>query len=220
MSENTPAPFRIFTPADALAESAQLLNSAVEQFGMIPNLEGVMAAAPALLETYLKGFDLFQKTSLTAIEQQIVYQTANFENNCEYCVPWHTLLSRNAGMSPTDIWALRQGSQLSDAKHEALRVFTQSLIRNRGNLCPADLSDFFAAGYTERHGMEVVLGLAIKTMSNYTNSIAQTPLDHSVKRYVWKKPNLKSGAPENELQPSRLAKGQKNEQGNPSNAPY
>ena len=57
-------------------------------FGMIPNLERVMANVPALLAAYSRAWDLFDTTSLTPIERQVVYQTANFENECEYCVPW------------------------------------------------------------------------------------------------------------------------------------
>ena len=38
--------------------------------------------------------------------------------------------------------------------------------------------------------MEVILGLAVKVMSNYTNSIAGTPLDREVERLRWKKPKI------------------------------
>ncbi len=34
------------------------------------------------------------------------------------------------------------------------------------------------------------LGLAVKTMSNYTNSIAGTPLDGAVEKLRWKKPKI------------------------------
>ena len=88
---------------------------------MIPNLEGVMAGAPALLESYVTTWAAFDKTSLSPVERQIVYQTANFENNCEYCVPWHTVLSEKAGMSDNDVQALREGRELETDKHEALR---------------------------------------------------------------------------------------------------
>ncbi|MGF1588067.1 MAG: hypothetical protein ACFCU7_02295 [Pleurocapsa sp.] len=50
---------------------------------------------------------------------------------------------------------------------------------------------FYQVGYTPQQALEVVLGIAIKTMSNYTNSIAGTPLDDVVKSYHWKKPTIK-----------------------------
>jgi hypothetical protein len=38
--------------------------------------------------------------------------------------------------------------------------------------------------------LEVILGLAVKLMSNYTNSLAATPLDPEPRPYLWKKPTI------------------------------
>lgn len=173
-------------PADAQAALA----ATRKNFGMIPNLERVMASAPPLLAAYSAAWDLFDATSLDAVERQVVYLTANYENECDYCVPWHTLLAEQAGMSATDIEGLRQGAELSDSKLESLRIFTRSLIANRGKISPAEREAFFAAGYTDVHALEVILGLAVKLMSNYTNSIAGTPLDKAVEKLAWKKPRI------------------------------
>lgn len=159
-------------------------------FGMIPNLERVMASAPALLAAYSGAWDLFDTTTLSPVERQVVYQTANFENECEYCIPWHSFLSKKAKMAPEDVEALRSGAQLSDAKLESLRRFARQLIHNRGKVAPADLQAFFEAGYGPQQALEVVLGLAVKTMSNFTNSIAGTPLDAAVKPLAWSKPKV------------------------------
>ena len=184
-------PFKINTIYSAPEDAKKVLKATFDEFGMIPNLEGVMSTSPALLKTYSFGWSEFQNISLTSIEQQIVYQSANFENNCEYCVPWHTLLSEKAGMSVEDIDSLRNGTKLSNEKHEALRVFTTNLIRTRGSITPGDLKAFIDAGYTEQNALEVILGIAIKTMSNYTNAIAQTPLDVVIQSKSWSKPNLR-----------------------------
>ncbi len=186
-----PLPFSIMTLESAPESSVPFLSSAQADFGMIPNLERVMAGAPALLGSYVSSWEAFNETALSAIERQVVYQTVNFENNCEYCVPWHTILSEQAGMSEEDVDALRHGANLSDKRHEALRAFTQNMVRARGNIAPSELQAFFDAGYKEQHAMEVVLGIAIKTMSNYTNAIAQTPLDKAAEKKRWKKPSLR-----------------------------
>ncbi len=159
-------------------------------FGMIPNLERVMASAPPLLQGYSSLWGLFDETTLTPIERQVVYMTANYENECDYCVPWHSLLAEKAGMPETEIEALRTGARLSDVKLEALRVFARALIANRGKISQAELSGFLEAGYSEVNALEVVLGLAVKTMSNYTNSIAGTPLDRAVQQLAWHKPKI------------------------------
>lgn len=180
--------FPIHTETTAPEESKLLLKQSRKNLGIIPNLERVMAESPALLEGYVRLWELFDTTSLSPIERQVVYQTANFENQCEYCVPWHTKLSQMAGMSPDEIEALRRGAELADQKLEALRQFTRSLVLNRGKITEAELNAFFAVGYSAQQALEVILGIAVKTMSNYTNSIAGTPLDKAVERLRWKKP--------------------------------
>lgn len=180
--------FPIHTPETAPEEAAEVLAHTRESFGMIPNLEGVMASAPALLKSYSTLWDLFDTTSLDPVERQIVYQTANFENSCHYCVPWHSLLSLRAGMDDATLEALRAGAALPDPRHEALRRFTRELILQRGKIARSELDAFFAAGYRSRQALEVVMGIAIKTMSNFTNSIAGTPLDSAVSKLAWSKP--------------------------------
>lgn len=187
--------FPVHTEQTAPAASQPIMADVKRGFGMIPNLEGVMAGAPALLASYSTAWDQFDRTSLTPIERQVVYQTANFENECDYCVPWHTYLSIKADMDPADVEALRSGTALSTAKLEALRALTRALLLNRGKVTRADLDSFLAAGYTPQHALEVVLGLAIKTMSNFTNSIAGTPLDDAVTKYVWQKPKIRMRSP-------------------------
>jgi AhpD family alkylhydroperoxidase len=182
--------FKIYDEQSAPEASRPVLAQTKQDFGMIPNLERVMAAAPAVLEGYVHLWALFGTTSLTPIERQVVYQTANFENDCEYCVPWHTKLSKAAGMPATEVEALRQGTRLSDPKLEALRQFTRVLIAERGKIMVADLQAFLGAGYSQEQSLEVILGIAIKVMSNYTNSIAGTPLDQAVMSLEWKKPKL------------------------------
>jgi AhpD family alkylhydroperoxidase len=150
----------------------------------------VMASAPALLSAYSTSWDLFDTTSLTPIERQVVYLTANFENECDYCVPWHSLLAEKAGMDKDDLSALRAGAALTNGRLQALHVFTKALIHERGKVAPPVLEAFFAAGYSPQQALEVVLGVAIKVMSNYTNSIAGTPLDAAIKTRAWRKPRI------------------------------
>ncbi|APB33727.1 hypothetical protein GlitD10_1406 [Gloeomargarita lithophora Alchichica-D10] len=181
--------FTVHNENTAPEPSKPILAQVRNSFGMIPNLERVMATAPALLAGYVHLWNLFDTTSLTAIERQVVYQTANVENECEYCVPWHTKLAQAAGMPEAEIAALRDGSGLSDAKLEALRCFARTLITERGKASPEAMAAFLAAGYTHQHALEVILGIGIKVMSNYTNSIAGTPLDPQVERLRWQKSN-------------------------------
>jgi len=184
--------FKQYNEKTAPEASKEILANTIKDFGMIPNLESVMAGAPAMLSSYNHCWEAFKSTSLSAVEQQVVYLTVNFENNCEYCVPWHTMLSQQANMPATEIQNLRDGCALQDKKLNELHQFTKSMVRTRGSIAPADLQAFKAAGYTDQQALEVVLGVAIKVISNYTNALAQTPLDEEVSSLKWKKPSLRS----------------------------
>ena len=180
--------FPLFEEDNAPEGSKEWLAKAKQNFGMIPNVEKVMALSPQLLASYTFMWDEFNTTTLSPIERQVVYMTANFENECNYCVPWHTILSEQAGIDAQDIEALRNGTTLNDKKLQALSHYTRLLIANRGKVTAPQLTEFFAAGYTNVQALEVLVGLATKLISNFTNSIAGTPLDEEASSKVWAKP--------------------------------
>lgn len=179
--------FTIHTPETAPADAKPLLDNSIKAFGRIPNLHGVMAESPEHLEAYQTLHTLFQKTSLSSVEQNVVWLTVNVEHNCHYCVPAHTGIAHMQKV-PTDIIsALREERELPDAKLEALRQFTLKTVRNRGVVSEADVEAFLAAGYTQRHILDIVLGLAQKVMSNYVNHFADTPVDEAFQTFAWEK---------------------------------
>jgi hypothetical protein len=79
--------FTIHTLETAPAASKEALAHAKETFGLIPNLEGILAAAPAALKGGMALWDLFETTSFTPTEQQIIYLTTNYEHDCCYSNP-------------------------------------------------------------------------------------------------------------------------------------
>jgi len=157
-------------------------------FGFIPNLQSYMAESPELLAGYTALWDLFSKTTLTQHEQQVVYLTSNFENECHYCMAGHTTLAKMQKMDPAVIDGLRAGTELPDARLEALHRFTTLVVRNRGWVADEDVDAFLAAGFTRRNVFEVILGVATKVMSNYTNHIVHTPLEGFMHGNEWSKP--------------------------------
>jgi len=116
--------FKQYDETNAPEDSKPFLEATKQSFGMIPNLERTMAALPELLSVYSFAWDKYDSVTLSPIEQQVVYQTANFENECNYCVPWHTLLSEQAGMKESHIEELRSGITISDEKLNMLSNFT------------------------------------------------------------------------------------------------
>lgn len=169
-------------------EAAQpLLEKSIKSFGRLPSLHGVMAEAPGLLQGYQMLHQLFLETSFDNDEKTVVWQTINVEHACHYCVPAHTGIARAMNVSDDISNALRDETPLPSDKLEALRTFTLAVTRKRGNINDEDLNAFFAAGYQQRHVLEVILGLSQKVMSNYVNHIAETPMDDAFKQFAWKK---------------------------------
>ncbi len=83
--------------------------------------------------------------------------------------------------------ALRDETPLPTAKLNALRTFTLQVMQQRGNVTDAELQAFFDAGYSHRAVLDVILGLAQKTMSNYVNHMAQTPVDEVMQGFLWER---------------------------------
>lgn len=165
--------------------SKPLLENAQKAFGSLPGLFKVMAESPQMLEGYQVMHHLFTQTAFDADEMTVVWQTINVENECHYCVPAHTGLAKHMKVSDELSNALRDETPLPSAKLEALRTFTLRMLLRHGNVTQAQMQEFFDAGFTHRAVLDVVLGLAQKTMSNYVNHVAQTPLDESVKAFAW-----------------------------------
>lgn len=182
------AKFITHTAEDAPEAAKTALAAAKTAFGFVPNLQANMAESPELLAGYAELWNLFSKTTLTPHEQQVVYLTSNFENECHYCMAGHTALAKMQKMDPATIAALRSGTEIPDARLEALHRFASLVVRNRGWVADADVDAFLAAGYTRRNVLEVVLGVATKVMSNYTNHIVHTELDAFMRGNEWSKP--------------------------------
>lgn len=166
-------------------ESKGLMERAEQAFGFVPNLLGVMAGSPALLEGYMTLSNIFDKTDLSPAERQIILMVNNRLNGCTYCMAAHTKIAEAQGVHADIIEALRNGAELSDPKLEALRVFAINVNESRGWPQQSDIDDLLAAGYTNRTILEVILGTSLKTMSNYTNHIANTPLDAAFAAAEW-----------------------------------
>jgi len=150
-------------------------------------LHAVMAESPGLLEGYQVLHNLFLNSSFTAEEQTVVWQSINVEHNCHYCVPAHTGIAKAMKVSDEISNALRDETPLPTPKLEALRDFTLAMVRQRGELQTSQIEDFYAAGFSQQNVLEVILALSQKVMSNYTNHVAQTPIDAAFKSFAWEK---------------------------------
>lgn len=179
--------YPVLTLETAPKGAKDALKSAQDKFGFVPNLIGVLANAPVLPKAYLTLAGIFDETSFSPAERQVVLLAASYENDCEYCVAAHTAIAGLSKVPSPVIEAVRQGQRVPDAKLEALRRFTLALVATRGRPSQPDLDAFFRAGYGEAQVLEVILGVAVKTLANYANHLAETPLDEAFQKLAWTK---------------------------------
>jgi len=180
--------FQSYTAASAPEASRPLLADVKQQFGFVPNLQSFMAESPELLAAHSLLWAEFSKSTLTLHEQQVVFMTAIFENNCPYCMAGHTTMATMQKLEAGAIAALRNGSPIPDPRLEALHRFTTLVVRDRGFVADVDVQSFLDSGFTRRNVLEVVLGVSIKIQSNYVNHLVGTPNDAFMAGYEWSRP--------------------------------
>jgi uncharacterized peroxidase-related enzyme len=174
--------------ATAEPSARELLEQAQKQMKMIPNMYANMANAPGVLETYRYGYQRFREGSgFTPAEQEVIFLAISVENGCEYCVAAHSRIADTTSRVPRVVTeAIRSRGEIPDAKLRALAGFTRTMVVTRGRPSPEDARAFLEAGYSERRLLEVVLAIAVKTISNYTNHLFDTVVDAPFKTREWK----------------------------------
>lgn len=180
---------------DAPEESRRLIEAARRKFGMVPNLYRSMAHSPGLLATYIDGYDRFRAQSgFTPAEQEVVLLTISRYNECDYCIAAHSFVADTASQVPVDVTdAIRDDRAIDDPRLAALSAFTRVLLETGGHPSASDVEEFVGAGFTHAQVLEVVLGIAVKTLSNYVNHIVGTPVDAVFAGRAWQPPARVAG---------------------------
>lgn len=180
--------FTQHTLESAPAESRPTMEEVKSAFGRVSGLISVMAEAPALAKAYWDLHNIFQKeTTFDKDELTVIWQSINVEHECHYCVPGHTGIAKMMKVDDAITNALRDETPLPNARLEILRSFTLQVVRQRGNVTEAQMQSFLQAGFTKRQILELLVGVSQKVLSNYTNHIANTPIDPAMEAYAWTK---------------------------------
>lgn len=177
--------YQVHTKETAPPASAELLAKAEKAYGFIPNLLGVMAESPALIKAYMEIGKIFEQSSFTATERQVVILTASRFNECRYCMAAHSVVAGMQNIPADVIEAIRSDEPIADTRLETLRKTVTILVEQRGWLPEEDTATFFAAGYTKAQLLEVIVGISYKTLSNYVNKVAEAPLDDAFVSGAW-----------------------------------
>ena len=178
MSTVTETLFTPLTIATAPVGSKPVLEKIQFSNGSIPNLMAIFANNAAVLEGYVALDDAFERGSFRSRERQLILLAASVENRCNYCIAAHSTVLKGVLRTPDDIVsAVRNSTTVPDAKLNALVTLVKEIVRERGYAREETIQNFIAAGYKKEQVMELLLGIALKTISNYLDHISPAPID-------------------------------------------
>jgi len=166
------------TIANAPAASKPVLEGVQKAFGFIPNLMGVFANSPEMLKGYLALDSEWSKTSFTPQERTFALLAASLENKCGYCIAAHSTVAKAFLKVPAEtVAAIRAGESTGNKKTDAMIALVRELVSKRGHASPEAIDAFLSVGYTKNQVMELLMAVALKTISNYLDHISPAPLD-------------------------------------------
>lgn len=171
---------RIAIPATIDASptaSKPLLEAVKAQLGSVPNLFRLVANSPAALEGYLGLSGALAKGAIGAKTRERIAIAVAEHNACDYCLSAHTYLGRNlAKLSEAELEAARR-ARSDDPKADAALRFAKAVMDARGHVSAAAIDAARAAGHSDAELVEIVLHVALNTLTNYVNSVAATEVD-------------------------------------------
>ncbi len=162
------------------AASRPMLEAVEKKLGSVPNLFRLLGTSPAALEGYLALSGALAKGGIDGRTGERVAIAVAVANGCDYCVSAHTFLGKNvAKLDAAELEANRHGRSLDAHADAAVRFVTQVAL-TRGHVTPGDLEAVKAAGYSDAQIVELVVHVALNTLTNALNSVARTPIDFPV----------------------------------------
>ena len=177
--------FPVYTVDSAPEASKPALRDLQAAFGMIPNIAGAMATSPVLISSLVGLFGRVHGGSFTEVQIQTLLLTNAVTNACSWAVAFHTELALKEGLDPAEVDAIRAGRSPNDGKLGALSTLARTLIEKRGRIDDQHRERFLAAGFGKDHLLEVIAVVAASTITNYTGSVTNPPLEAPFQAHAW-----------------------------------
>lgn len=170
---------RGFTTHDADSAPAlarPFFAGSLQQLGFVPIAVARLAETPALLQGFFNMLALFERTSLSALEREVVIMAVARENGCRLCQALHS--ARLLEEAPWEIaTALREGRPTGERRLDALTALTLAVLGHKGAV-PQDVwRAFLDAGFSRSQALEAMLGIAATSLSTLANRLVEAPID-------------------------------------------
>lgn len=178
-------PYKMYTAESATPPADKLLYAVEDMIGFVPNIFAVLAESETSLRAFIQLNQQLGESSFDATEREIIQTAASVENQCGYCVAGHTAFASMQGVDSMVIDAVRNNQAIKQPKLESLNQFTRHMVNSKGSISNQQLNNFFEAGYTPANALEVILGICVKTFSNYAGNMIGIPLDDQFSPHEW-----------------------------------
>ncbi|HEY4047140.1 MAG TPA: carboxymuconolactone decarboxylase family protein [Acidobacteriaceae bacterium] len=165
--------------SNADTKVAATLSQLKASLGEVPNVFATLANAPVALDGYLSLSRVLSRGRFSARQREILSLAIAQENECQYCLSAHTALSKAAGLSVADALKAREGNSDDPFEH-ALATFAKNVVRQRGLVSDQDLKIARKAGIDDGLMLEIVANVALNTLTNYANRLADPEIDFPV----------------------------------------
>jgi alkylhydroperoxidase family enzyme len=144
-----------------------------------------MASSPSLVNGFVGTFGQFHGSAFTGAERQVLLLTNAVTNKSAWAVAFHSTLALGEGVDEGDVERIRRGELPSEPRLAALSALTRSLIEQRGHVGDDDVDRFVGAGFADEQVLDVVAGIGVSTMANYTGNIAVPALEEPFATQSW-----------------------------------
>jgi uncharacterized peroxidase-related enzyme len=146
---------------------------------MVPNSFATLGNAPVALDGFLSLSKALSRGRLTGRQREIIALAVSQENECRYCLSAHTVSSKVVGLDEAAALKARSGGG-EEGFERALASFAKEIVRQRGHVSDKELERAQKAGIDDGLVMEIVANVALNTLTNYANEVADTAIDFPV----------------------------------------
>lgn len=175
MSTTEKRTFSVPARGEVSSHNQNIFDHLQKGLGFVPNLYAYFGKNNTALEDYLALQN--RKSTLRPKEREVINLVTSQINGCRYCQSAHTVLGKMNGFSEDQIVEIRGGRASFDPKLDTLAKFTASVVENRGKADRKSIDEFFEAGYSEAHLIDVIMVIGDKIISNYIHNLTDLEID-------------------------------------------
>ena len=148
------------------------------------NVIGGIANNPAVLEGFIALNGAQAESGLSEAERELISIEMARANGCHYCVPAHRYVAAEMGLDREMMDAAARGDDLAGEGPEAVLLrLVRRIAATGGKLDDGEFQAFQDQGITPEKMIAVIGEIAVCTITNTFNRLAQTDLDDFLTPY-------------------------------------